>query len=245
MARVLFFGGTQLYYPFRSGAKTTHIFDWIKEVEIDWKNFDWTVMPKESSTSYPWIWSGYMQQGRWYAHAVPLFDGRLVIMGGFIGNDTLVPDMYPFEINTRVEFFDYSVFLANQSNPQAAWYNFNVLNYTDSPFNTTLPIWAPQAYPPCQPRQCEAYKRDAFKLYPHNYLLPDGRIYLTREGDFNSLRTVNATCIRRTVFTYFLTINGSFANDTKISFSLGPNRPEYVTMSGTTVMDPNTKRQKH
>ena len=92
-------------------------------------------------------------------------------------------------------------------------------------------------------REREAYKRDAFKLYPHNYLLPDGRIYLTREGDFNSLRNENASCIRQTKYTYFLTVNGNTAKDTRVAFTRGPDRPEFVTSSGTTVLDPNTNNQ--
>ena len=222
-----------MYRPQRTGTRTTYIFDWIKELKVNWTMFDWTAMPKSSSLSYPWVWSGYMRQGRWYAHAVPLLDGRLVIMGGFIGFDKSVPDMYPFEINHRVEFFDYDNFLANQSNPQAAWYDIDIKDSPNSPFNTSLPVLPPQATNIRSiQREREAYKRDAFKLYPHNYLLPDGRIYLTREGDFNSLRTVNATCIRRTKFTYFLTVNGSTAKDTRVAFTRGPDRPEFVTSSG-------------
>lgn len=241
--KVLFFGGTQFYAPQRTGTRTTHIFDWTKESKANWTTFDWTTKPNSpSSPFYPWVWSGYMRQGRWYAHAVPLLDGRMVVMGGFIGFDKTVPDMYPFEINHRVEFFDYDTFL-NRSDPQAAWYDIDVKDYPNSPFNTSLPQWAPKATTNCIPRQCEAYKRDAFKLYPQNYLLPDGRIYLTREGDFNSLRTVNATCIRRTKFTYFLNVSGSTANDTKVTFSRGPDRPALVTYSGTTVLDPNTNGQ--
>ena len=40
-------------------------------------------------------------------------------------------------------------------------------------------------------RECESYKYDSFKLYPNNYLLDDGRIYFTREGDWVSLRYGN------------------------------------------------------
>lgn len=241
---ILFFGGTQFYKPQRTGTKTTFIFNWTMEASIDWRNFDWTKQPEESSEYYPWHWSGYMKQGRWYAHAVPLLDGRFAIFGGYIGFDSLVPDMYSFEMNTRVEFFDYAVYLNDTSNPQAAWFNIDVQNMTRSPFNTNLTEWAPEATNPSAiPRQQEAYKKDSFKLYPENYLLPDGRIYMTREGDFNSLRTVNATCIRRTKFTYFLHINGTTEKDTNISFSMGPERPENITMSGTTVLDPNRNNE--
>ena len=240
--KVLFFGGTQFYAPQRTGTRTTHIFDWTKELKTNWTTFDWTTMPNSSSPIYPWVWSGFMRQGRWYPHAVPLLDGRMVIMGGYIGFDKTIPDMYPFEINHRLEFFDYNTFL-NSTDPQAAWYDIDVKDYVNSPFNTLLPQWAPKATGDCVPRECEAYKRDAFKLYPQNYLLPDGRIYMTREGDFNSLRTVNATCIRRTKFTYFLSVSGSNANDTQVAFSRGPDRPAWITMSGTTVIDPNNNGQ--
>ena len=143
--KVLFFGGTQFYAPQRTGTRTTHIFDWTKELKTDWTTFDWTSMPNSSSPFYPWIWSGCMRQGRWYPHAVPLLDGRMVIMGGFIGFDKTVPDMYPFEMNHRVEFFDYDTFL-NHTDPQAAWYDIDVKDYPNSPFNTSLPRMGSQSH---------------------------------------------------------------------------------------------------
>jgi hypothetical protein len=51
-----------------------------------------------------------MERGRWYASIVPLLDGRLVVMAGFVGFDDDYPSMYSFENNNFVEFFDPQVF---------------------------------------------------------------------------------------------------------------------------------------
>lgn len=37
----LFVGGTQYYFPYRTGTKSTYIFDWQKELKIDWQSVDW------------------------------------------------------------------------------------------------------------------------------------------------------------------------------------------------------------
>src|ERR1019366_5212249 len=71
------------------------------------------------------------------------------------------------------------------------------------------------------------------------YLMPDGRIYLTREGDWVSLRTPSTELMRRTRNTYWATIGGT-QNAPAISFERGPDRPETITSYGTTYLDPNT-----
>eukprot|EP01084_Bolivina_argentea_P278685 476215_1 len=236
---VLWIGGTQYYYPYRTGNRATHIFSWTKEAVTDWTLFNWTTMPSETSEFYPFTFSGLTHRGRWYPHSVPLLDGRLVIFSGFIGFDKINNyEMYEFETNKEVEFFNYDNFLS--SGIDNAWYSINAENMTDSPFATPLIYLPPKATPPecTTPRECRAYHFDAFKLYPNNYLLKDGRIYLTREGDWNSLRTVDAVAIRRVNFTYFMSIGGT-KDEPTISWSRGPDRPSNITMSGTSVRDPN------
>jgi len=241
---ILFAGGTQYYTPYRTGVKSTNIFDWKKELATPWPQFDWTKMPEPTSEFYPWQFSGFMERGRWYPQMVPLLDGRVALFSGFVGFDEGYPDPYKFEINHLVEFFDPQRF--STQNPDQAWRSVNVKDLKDSPFATPLEAQnLTAAATRCEnQRECDAYKYDAFKLYPHNYLLGDGRIFLTREGDWVSLRYGNTDGIsptdymRRTQFTYFMEVYGSLDNP-KVAFSRGPDRPDFVTAYGTTVRDPN------
>ncbi|HEY3768442.1 MAG TPA: galactose oxidase-like domain-containing protein [Candidatus Angelobacter sp.] len=235
---VLFTGGTQYYYPYRTGNRSTYIFDWRKEENINWQTVDWRKIP--TSENYPWIFSGFMPRGRWYASMVPLLDGRLSVFGGFVGFDKGYPPMYMFEINSTVDFFDPTVF--NRSNPQAAWKSADVKKLPNSPYSTLInPNFKPTPGSEANcPERCVAdNKFDAFKLYPENYLMRDGRIYLTREGDWVSLRTCDTAYMRKTKNTYWVTIGGDRQNPS-ISFTRGPDRPELISSYGTTFFDPNT-----
>lgn len=242
---VLFTGGTQYYYPFRTGNRSTWIFDWKKELTIDWANVDWRRRPGASND--PWIFSGFMQRGRWYATPVPLLDGRLVIFSGFVGFDppSDTSSMYQFEINKLVEIFDPAAF--DPSSPARAWRALDVSKSENGPYRTLInPGFQPTpGTPSCtdatqEGRRClEDNKYDAFKLYPENYLMPDGRIYLTREGDWVSLRTCDTAFMRRTKHTYWATIGGTRTNPS-ILFEHGPDRPVDVTSYGTSLVDPNS-----
>ena len=55
---ILWIGGTQYYLPYRTGNRATHIFNWTKELTINWTDFDWTVMPDEDDEFYPWVFTG-------------------------------------------------------------------------------------------------------------------------------------------------------------------------------------------
>lgn len=242
-------GGTEYYYPYRTGLKSTFLFDWKKELGIDWAGVDWSRIPV--SANDPWVFAGFMERGRWYPHMVPLLDGRLALFGGFVGFDAGYPVPYQFEINPYVELFDSYGF--DPKNPQAAWKALDARNLEHSPFTT--PIEPVCADPPCgslcgklegrdrtQLAQCiERCRRDThfdtFKLYPNNYLLPDGRIYLTREGEWVSARTDDTAFMRRTRHTYFARIEDSSGAPT-LEFSPGPDRREPVTSYGTTFLDP-------
>lgn len=237
---VLFTGGTQYYSPFRTGNKSTYIFDWRQELGIPWEKVDWRQIPGPSTD--PWIFSGFMERGRWYASLVPLLDGRLAIFSGFVDYDADEPDknkqMYQFEINHLVEFFDPSQF--DRKNPQAAWRSIDVKRAPNSPFTTKInDHFKPSPGVTCLERCMEANAFDAFKLYPENYLMQDGRIYLTREGDWVSLRTCDTAFMRRTKHTYWATIEGT-RSAPSMSFSPGPDRPVEITSYGTSFMDPNT-----
>ncbi len=253
-----FAGGTQYYYPYRTGQNMSYIFDWRKELDINWKYVDWREKPQEKND--PWIFSGLMKRGRWYPTIVPLLDGRFVLFSGFVGFDKGYPDMYQFEINHYVEFFDPAKF--DVDNPQAAWKAINVKNVKNSPFATKLDhptkienicydmrhltqlgfdINKKGFVPPCNcpSRAMDDFEKDAFKLYPHNYLFDGNKIYLTREGEWVSLRTANTEYMRRTFFTYWMDVKGS-AESPKVDFRRGPNRPDTITSYGTSYLDPNT-----
>lgn len=233
---VLFTGGTQYYYPYRTGNRSTYIFDWKKELGIDWQRFDWRRMPEPVDD--PWIFSGFMPRGRWYASIVPLLDGRMAVFSGFVGFDHGYPPMYEFEINHTVDFFNPAGF--DRENPGASWRSVDVRDTPNSPFATVInPRFVPDDSVKCDARCREANQRDAFKLYPENYLMPDGRIYLTREGDWVSLRTESTAFMRRTTHTYWATLGGT-ANTPTVSFERGPERPDTITSYGTTYLDPNT-----
>ncbi|MEL6536525.1 MAG: galactose oxidase early set domain-containing protein, partial [Bacteroidota bacterium] len=254
----MFVGGTQYYFPYRTGANTSYIFDWRAELDIDWQGIDWRFPWKGPNN--PWVFSGLMKRGRWYPTLVPLLDGRFAIFSGFVGFDKGFPEMYQFEINHYVEFFDPYAFAAGGA--QQAWKALDVKNTTNSPFDTRLPN---PTHPdvcldmeffdelgidpelgervPCEcPIRCqEAYQKDAFKLYPHNYLYEGNRIYLTREGDWVSLRTADTKWMRRTKFTYWMEVGGD-AENPKVSFERGPDRPDIVTSYGTTFQIPDTDK---
>lgn len=233
---VLFTGGTQYYYPYRTGNRSTYIFDWRKEAHIDWQRFDWRRIPDQPHD--PWIFSGFLPRGRWYASIVPLLDGRMAVFSGFVGFDKGYPTMYEFEINHTVDFFNPAGF--DRSNPGASWRNVDVKDLPNSPFSTLInPDFVPDSGVYCPERCIEANQRDAFKLYPENYLMPDGRLYLTREGDWVSLRTESTAFMRRTTHTYWTTLGGT-ADRPTVSFQRGPERPDTISSYGTTYLDPNT-----
>lgn len=235
---VIFTGGTQYYSPYRTGNNSTWIFDWEKETTINWRAIDWRQRPT-SGNNNPWTFAGFMQRGRWYPSLVPLLDGRMVLFSGFVGFDPGYPEMYVFEINHYVEFFDPQVFDA--TNPQVAWKSIDVTETPNSPFTQVInPGFkpTPQYKDYCYGNCVRDNQRDAFKLYPENYLMRDGRIYLTREGDWVSLRTCDTAFMRRTKSTYWATVGGTRAKPS-LSFSRGPERAEEVTSYGTTYYDPN------
>jgi Domain of unknown function (DUF1929) len=233
---VLFTGGTQYYFPYRTGNRSTYIFDWRKEAHIDWRRFDWRRIPDQPHD--PWIFSGFLPRGRWYASIVPLLDGRMAVFSGFVGFDKGYPEMYEFEINHTVDFFNPAGF--DRQNPGASWRNFDVRDTPNSPFATVInPRFIPDDSVKCDARCIRANQRDAFKLYPENYLMRDGRIYLTREGDWVSLRTESTAFMRRTTHTYWATVRGTVDTPT-VSFQRGPERPDTITSYGTTYLDPNT-----
>lgn len=62
---ILFTGGTQYYFPFRTGNNSSYIFDWKKEQSINWATVDWRRMPLPASENNPWVFSGFMPRGRW------------------------------------------------------------------------------------------------------------------------------------------------------------------------------------
>lgn len=243
---VLFAGGTQYYSPFRTGNNSTWVFDWRKELTIPWRRVDWRELPEKKND--PWIFAGFMERGRWYASLLPLLDGRMAVFSGYVGFDPPKnPDMYQFELNHLVEFFDPAKFTA--TNPQAAWKWFDVKKTPNSPFTVLInPGFKPTPgttsceEPARTAKQCvEDNKYDAFKLYPENYLMPDGRIYLTREGDWVSLRTCDTAFMRRTKNTYWAKVEGS-RDAPSMSFARGPDRAEEITSYGTSLLDPNSNK---
>ena len=164
----------------------------------------------------------------------------MAVFSGFVGFDHGYPTMYEFEINHTVDFFNPRLF--DRRHPERAWRSVDVKDTPNGPFSTVInPGFAPDSGVTCDERCMRANQRDAFKLYPENYLMPDGRLYLTREGDWVSLRTESTAFMRRTTHTYWATIGGT-ANAPSISFERGPERPDTITSYGTTYLDPNTGR---
>ncbi len=162
----------------------------------------------------------------------------MAVFSGFVGFDHGYPEMYEFEINHTVDFFDPAAF--DRANPARAWRTVDVRTLPNSPFSTLInPDFVPDDGVACDERCIRANQRDAFKLYPENYLMPDGRIYLTREGDWVSLRTESTAFMRRTTHTYWMDVGGTAAAPT-VSFERGPERPDTITSYGTTYLDPNT-----
>ena len=235
---VLFAGGTGYYYPFRTGQNSTFIFDWKKETGIPWEKVDWRQLPDAATD--PWIFSGFMTRSRWYPTMVPLLDGRFAVFGGYVSFDHGFPPMYQFQLNHYVEFFDPKAF--KREAPQNAWRSIDVHEHPNSPFVNVINRGF-------DPNNCAAgvtrencvftNQRDNFKLYPNNYLMPDGRIFMTREGDWVSLRTENTAFMRRTKNTYWLRVEGS-RDKPAVVFEPGPDRPDIITSYGTSYPDPNT-----
>lgn len=235
---LLFTGGTQYYSPFRTGNDATYVFDWRAELETSWHEIDWRVRPA-SNEETPWTFSGFMKRGRWYPSLVPLLDGRLVVFSGFVGFDPGFRDMHVFEINTWVEVFDPSRF--DPAAPGAAWKAVDVAKAENGPFTTLInPDFEPTPEVACNARCIESNRYDAFKLYPVNYLQPDGRIYLTREGEWVSLRTCDAAFMRETRHTYWATLEDLDDGGIDMTFERGPDRVENVTSYGTAFRDPET-----
>ena len=181
-----------------------------------------------------------MERGRWYATLVPLIDGRLVVIAGFVGFDSGYPTMYSFENNDFVEIFDARLF--DQSNPQAAWKKVNVKSAANGPFTNRInPDFRPTPGVNCSTRCIHDNQYDVFKLYEQAYLAAEGRLYLTREGDFVSARTEDTAFMRKTTSTYYMFMDGSRQAPT-VTFSPGPSRPDNISSYGTTILDPNTGR---
>jgi hypothetical protein len=107
----------------------------------------------------------------------------------------------------------------------------------EAPHPTFKPT--PEYQDKCDERCMHDNRYDAFKLYPEIYLMPDGRLYFTREGDWVSLRTCDTAFMRKTKHTYWATLDGTPDAPT-VSFQRGPDRPEDVTSYGTSLFDPNT-----
>jgi hypothetical protein len=253
---VLFAGGTQYYAPYRTGNRSTWLFDWKKELTIDWRKVDWRQVPTTGANAgapaarptagpeqYPWVFSGFMKRGRWYPTLVPLHDGRMAVVSGFVGFDKGYPEMHVFEINPFIEFFDPSKFAS--ANPSAAWRSVDVSRKENSPFTVlinkdfrpTLEYSGEEKG--CGERCQRANQYDAFKLYPAIYQMRDGRLYFTREGDWVSLRTCDAAFMRNTKLTYWASLNED-RNKPELKFEKGPERRENVTSYGTSLLDPNT-----
>lgn len=268
----LFAGGTQYYAPI-TGVRTSYIFDWKEELKINWESVDWRIGPEFNETmpgksTLPWVFSGLMNQGRWYPTLVPLQDGRLTIISGlkgFDGKDSEKP--YLFEVNHDIEFFDHEAF--DPKNPQAAWKSIDVKSHKNSPFQKELKRsvslevctdkddFAARGYiqnadaenssftlPCCLSGEGESrFKRDSthdsFKLYPHVYNMGEDRLYFTREGDWISMRGPEMKNMRNSKFTYWMNIEGNKENP-KIVFKEGVPRDEYVPSFGTSFVDPNT-----
>lgn len=184
---------------------------------------------------------GFMERGRWYATLVPLLDGRLVIIAGFVGFDDSYPPMYSFENNDFVEFFDPQVF-ATATDKQSAWRKVSVKTTPNGPFTNQInPSFKPTPGVNCSARCIKDNQNDVFKLYEQAYLTADGKIYLTREGDWVSARTPDTAFMRKTDATYHMHIGGTRASPT-VTFSRGPRRAESITSYGTTINDPNNGR---
>jgi hypothetical protein len=182
-----------------------------------------------------------MERGRWYASIVPLLDGRLVVMAGFVGFDDYYPSMYSFENNNFVEFFDPQVF-ETAVDKKTAWRKVNVKTTPNGPFTNLInPHFKPTPGVNCSARCIRDNQYDVFKLYEQAYVMGEGRIYLTREGDFVSARTHDTEFMRKTDATYHMHIGGSRASPT-VTFSPGPRRAENISSYGTTINDPNSGR---
>ena len=182
-----------------------------------------------------------MERGRWYASLVPLLDGRLVVIAGFVGFDDSYPSMYSFENNDFVEFFDPQVF-ATATDKQSAWRKLNVKTTPNGPFTNRInPSFKPTPGVNCSARCVKDNQYDVFKLYEQAYLTADGRIYLTREGDWVSARTSDTEFMRKTDATYHMHIGGTRTSPS-VTFSRGPPRAESITSYGTTINDPNNDR---
>ena len=183
---------------------------------------------------------GLMERGRWYPTLVPLIDGRLVVLAGFVGFDAGYPDMYSFENNHFVEFFETRSF--NQSNPQTSWKRVNVKSTLNGPFTNRINAdFRPTPGVNCSTRCVLDNQYDVFKLYEQVYVTANGQLYLTREGDFVSARTEDTAFMRKTSSTYHMFVEGSPAAPT-ISFAEGPRRPQSISSYGTTIFDPNSGR---
>jgi hypothetical protein len=240
---VLFAGGTQYYSPFRTGNRSTFIFDWRKELEIAWPKVDWRKLPRPEDA--PWTFAGFMERGRWYPTLVPLLDGRLALFSGFVDLDKNKAEsddsrMYQFEINSLVEFFDPSRF--NPKDLKAAWQKVDVKAVKNSPFTVEInkdfkPT--PDKKTSCQKRCIDDNKLDAFKLYPVIYEMSDGHLFFTGEGDWVSLRTCDTAYMRHSQRTYWGTIGKNEEGEPTLSFSPGPQRAQAITSYGTSFLDPN------
>lgn len=265
---VLFIGGTQYYDPYRSGHRSTYLYDWRKHQTINWTQVDWRQMPNmqdaKKDPKNPWIFAGenarelsnlmlmlkivlgLLERGRWYPTLVPLLDGRIVVIAGFVGFDPGYEDMYPFQNNELVEFFDPAAFdnaAATNGDIQSAWRYVSVKNTRFGPFTTLInpQFKAPTPDMGCGAKCIEDNQYDVFKLYEQAYLLTEKRIYLTREGDWVSARTRDTTFMRRTKETYYMYVEGDRTSPL-VTFSPGPQRAENITSYGTTFKVPNTDR---
>lgn len=257
----LFMGGTQYYAPIISGARTSYIFDWKKELGTKWADVDWR---RPLSTDSPWIFSGLMERGRWYPTPVPLQDGRLVILSGLRGFDERpgeADEPYLFEVNHLIEIFDPEKF--NTKNPQEAWTSIDVKDLENSPFGQKLDKKADfgicldandlreqdvQSLP-CHPegaadeRAKHDFQYDTFKLYPNVYNFGRSesggeRLFFTREGDFISMRSPDMASMRDVTRTYWMEVGGD-RESPEITFDPGAHRTSAVPSYGASFIDPN------
>ena len=199
---------------------------------------------------YPWMYVGEMEAGRWYPRSVELLDGRFVIFSGTIDWDNMY---YNTQANPNVGFFNYDEFL--KSGPvygEGIGYRWiNSSKQLNSPFMTRLDeqLSNDELDEICSNRSSntdgtpganyicrEQLKNDSFPLYPQNYLMPDGRIFITQNGA--SYWVVNGGAPRKGKFTYFVTLSGN-ETDPIISWERGPDHKENVLYYGTSVHDPN------
>ena len=205
--------------------------------------------------------------GRWYPGELALQDGTIVVTSGTINGDQI---KYRYQGSRRVELFDYNVFKAsgyNRSYIDASWQSIDVSNMPYSPYTTLLPDenhhcmeelfldYANYFYGAVEngtitDAGCNQTKYDSFLMFPQNYLLKNGQVWVTQFGTPMYLTFQNGTA-RKTTFTYLMNFTknedssyydseiGVNVNRYNISFEHGPSRRQNTTYYGTSIIDPN------